>query len=109
MNSFAKSVPAALSLTPEGRLLVEWSDGARRTYGVRELRDACPCATCREKRGAPPPPATMLPVLSAAETKPLAVRGMTPVGQYAYAIQFSDGHDTGIYSFDLLRQLGTPG
>ena len=101
------SVPTALSLTPEGRLLIAWSDGVRRTYGVRELRDACPCATCREKRNAPPPPAGMLPVLSAAETKPLAFEGMTPVGRYAYAVQFSDGHDTGIYPIELLRQLGT--
>lgn len=102
--------PVALALSPEKRLVVEWSDGAKRTYGVQELRDACPCATCREKRNAPlPPPQTMLlPVLSAAEARPLELQGMTPLGNYAYAIAFSDGHDTGIYTFDLLRELGTP-
>lgn len=102
--------PVALSLSSEKRLLVEWSDGAKRTYGVQELRDACPCATCREKRNAPPPPpqAMLLPVLSAAEARPLELQGMTPLGNYAYAIAFSDGHDTGIYTFDLLRELGTP-
>jgi DUF971 family protein len=31
---------------------------------------------------------------------------MTPVGNYAYKILFSDGHDTGIYTLDLLRELG---
>jgi DUF971 family protein len=31
---------------------------------------------------------------------------MKPIGNYAYAIQFSDGHDTGIYTFELLRRLG---
>jgi DUF971 family protein len=32
---------------------------------------------------------------------------MTPVGQYAYNIAFTDGHDTGIYPFDLLLRLGS--
>jgi DUF971 family protein len=31
---------------------------------------------------------------------------MKPVGNYAYTIAFSDGHDTGIYTFELLRELG---
>jgi DUF971 family protein len=33
---------------------------------------------------------------------------MEPVGHYAYSIQFSDGHNTGIYTLDLLRSLGEP-
>ena len=33
---------------------------------------------------------------------------MQPMGNYAYAIAFSDGHDTGIFAFDFLRQLGEP-
>jgi DUF971 family protein len=32
---------------------------------------------------------------------------MEPVGNYAYSIRFSDGHDTGIYTFELLQALGT--
>ncbi|MGD9645054.1 MAG: DUF971 domain-containing protein [Pirellulales bacterium] len=98
--------PTKLARTDDGRLLIEWSDGQRRTYGYRELRDACPCATCREKRQAPPQPAGLLTVLSPAETRPLAIAGMKPVGNYAYSIEFSDGHDSGIYTFELLRSLG---
>jgi DUF971 family protein len=48
----------------------------------------------------------LLPVLSAAETRPLEITNMEPVGNYAYAIEFSDGHNTGIYTLELLRQLG---
>ena len=99
--------PVKLSLTSGGQLLIEWSDGQRRVYRPGELREACPCATCREKRNLPPPPATMLPVLSAAETRPTAILEMKPVGHYAYGIHFSDGHDTGIYTFEVLRGLGT--
>jgi DUF971 family protein len=99
------SMPKNLSLVAPGRLRIAWSDGGTREYSVRELRDGCPCATCREKRAHPAAP-TLLPVLSAAEMQPISIRGMTPVGNYAYAISFSDGHDTGIYTIEYLREMG---
>ncbi len=99
--------PTALELTPENRLLVTWSDGERRSYTVRALRDGCPCATCREKKSKPVDPFA-LPMLKQVQTQPLTIAGMQPMGNYAYSIAFSDGHDTGIFAFDLLRQLGEP-
>jgi len=48
----------------------------------------------------------MLPVPRDGELQPVRVQGMKPVGNYAYSIEFSDGHDTGIYTFELLRELG---
>ena len=60
----------------------------------------------REKRNAPPATQPVFTILSAAETQPLKINGMKPVGNYAYSIAFSDGHDTGIFTFDLLRTLG---
>jgi DUF971 family protein len=98
--------PKKLELSAGGQLRIEWSDGQVREYSVRELRDKCPCATCREQRSAPPPPVTQLPILSAAETRPLSIAAMTPVGRYAYSIDFSDGHDTGIYTLQSLREFG---
>lgn len=98
--------PTKLARTSDHSLTIEWSDGERRQYTFSELRNACPCATCREKRSAPPPPSNLLPVLSPAETRPLQISNMEPVGNYAYSIEFSDGHDTGIYTFELLRELG---
>jgi DUF971 family protein len=95
--------PTKLSLVGADQLAIDWSDGRRLVYSFRELRDACPCATCREKRNQPAP---LFPVLKPEEARPLKVRGMQPVGHYAYSIEFSDGHDTGIYTFDLLRRLG---
>lgn len=101
-------VPHPTDLRLEGgRLLViTWSDGAEREYSFRELREACPCATCREQRSAPAPSPSSLTVLSPAEARPLGLIEMKPVGNYAYSIGFSDGHDTGIYTFDFLRELG---
>lgn len=98
--------PTQLEQTEDGGLLIVWSDGQQRRYRAGQLREKCPCATCREKQSAPPPPPTALPVLSTAEAQPLRVEGMRPVGNYAYAIKFSDGHGTGLYSMQLLRELG---
>lgn len=84
---------------------IAWSDGATAVYSPRLLRDACPCATCREQR-ATPQPKPLLQVLAPQETVPLVVTGMKPVGQYAYSIEFSDGHSSGIYTLDYLRELG---
>lgn len=96
-------LPTKLQLLDETHLLIQWSDGHSRRYSFRELRNNCPCATCREKRKSPAP---LLPVLTAEEAAPLKILGMKPVGNYAYSINFSDGHDTGIYSFSTLLELG---
>lgn len=98
--------PLTMALDPAERLLIDWSDGERRRYTAAELRARCPCATCREKRNQPAQPAPLLPVLSAAEARPLKIQGMRPVGNYAYSIDFSDGHDTGIFTLEFLRELG---
>ena len=98
--------PTQLKLVSPELLQIDWSDGQVRQYTVCELREKCPCATCREKRRAPPPPPTELPVLSQAETEPLRITKMEPQGHYAYAIHFSDGHNTGLFTLDSLRELG---
>jgi DUF971 family protein len=87
-------------------LEIEWSDGVTQCISWRKLRDACPCASCRVDRSKPPKPQPLLAVLSSAEARPLAPASMRPAGNYAYAIAFSDGHSSGIYSLELLRQLG---
>jgi DUF971 family protein len=48
----------------------------------------------------------MLPIITDAETRPLRIVAMKPVGNYAYSIDFSDGHDTGIYTLETLHELG---
>jgi DUF971 family protein len=105
-RSAAPPVPTAIARIAHG-VEIAWSDGARSSYGTRLLRDACPCATCREKRAAPVASNPLL-VLAPADIAPLAIVGMKPVGQYAYSIEFSDGHSSGIYTLDYLRELGGP-
>jgi DUF971 family protein len=102
-------MPTSLRRLEDGRIEIAWSDGVCRVHSPQELRNACPCATCRERRTAEPQQQSMLRVLSLEETEPLLVTGMKPVGQYAYSIDFSDGHGTGIYLFEYLRELGREG
>jgi DUF971 family protein len=103
--------PVRLDRKGDGRIEIVWSDGQTRLYRPSELRKACPCATCREKRSAEEADKmkSLLKVISPEEARPLHVAHMEPVGNYAYKIAFTDGHDTGIYTFDFLRELGEEG
>lgn len=93
--------PTRLSLAGN-ELTIEWSDGRTLVYDMTELRRSCPCATCHSERArAGVEEDTPLPSSTA-----VTVRQMSPVGNYAYKVLFSDGHDTGIYPLELLQQLG---
>jgi DUF971 family protein len=100
--------PTNLTRIDDQHIQIDWSDGQVRQYTVKQLRDECPCATCRERRTeqAPTGNPLQLTVLSPMEARPLRVQAMKPVGHYAYNIVFSDGHDSGIFTFELLRELG---
>lgn len=76
---------------------IEWSDGHRGVYPNKYLRDNCPCASCREGK-----PKFKLPIAGGSDLHAIQI-GI--VGRYAINIQWSDGHDTGIYSYDTLRAL----
>ena len=94
--------PVSLSKEGDDRLVIQWSDGHRAVYDWPHLRRECPCAGCREDRQKPPDP---FRVLKPSELVPLKPLAMTPVGRYAYKITWSDGHDSGIFTLEHLRQL----
>ncbi len=111
----ADVVPESIQRDGEGKIVITWSDKWVSRWTISALRKACPCATCREKKrsqqekqetssGQLP----MLPVLSAAETQPVQIESMQPVGSYAYNISFSDGHSSGIFPFSLLYCANDP-
>ena len=101
----AAAVPEAVNveLTPDQRLVVTWSDGAAMAVPARTLRQQCPCAACVDewthKR-------TLAPDSVPTD---MQVREVKPVGNYAVQLSFSDGHATGIYTWQLLRELGAAG
>lgn len=79
-------------------LLLTWSDGHIAEYPYRYLRGWCPCAVCQGHGGGPP--RYREPV-----ERELDLLSVEPVGNYALAFRFSDGHGSGIYRFDDLRAL----
>ncbi len=94
--------PADITLNRAERLLeVCWRDETPRHYTVRQLRCACACANCVDERTG----ARILDFESVADD--VGITHMELVGNYALKFVFSDGHDTGIYSWDRLYDLPT--
>ncbi len=81
------------------RLAIDWSDGKTTDYRVFDLRVNCPCANCRDE-------ITGKRILDPATVPPrVHPKSLESVGNYAIKIVWSDGHDTGIYTYDRLRTL----
>jgi ATP-binding protein involved in chromosome partitioning len=91
--------PTAIEQAGPDRLRIRWSDGIESLYPVREIRLACRCANCIEEGTGQP---LLDPASIPADVRPIRVQG---VGRYALQIAWSDGHDTGIYTFEHLREL----
>ncbi len=74
-----------------------WSDGHVAEFDYDYLRGYCPCAGCQGH--AVGPIRFQRPSIS---VEPASI---APVGNYAVAFAWSDGHATGIYRFDFLREI----
>ena len=105
MSSGAELKPLSLRREGDG-LAIDWADGARTFVAWARLRKNCPCATCNEERQKPPDPFKLLSDKDVAG--PPQPAKMLPRGHYAYQIVWTDGHDAGIYTLELLRQLSDP-
>ncbi|MCH2101756.1 MAG: DUF971 domain-containing protein [Planctomycetes bacterium] len=80
-------------------IVLKWQDGTEGRLRPRDLRIACPCAFCvSEVTGERLLDPTTVP-------EDLSVVDMQPVGNYAYRLLFSDGHDSGIYRLELLHAM----
>jgi DUF971 family protein len=87
---------------PRRALLAEWADGTVHRIPFAALRRACPCAVCAGEVGLPGRFAAD-PELGVGEDE-LADIGL--VGAYGLNAIWADGHSTGIYTFERLRELG---
>lgn len=86
-----------------------WSDGTRSHYPIAHLRRMSPSAEARELREAlARNPLTVLPSRPDA-AGPLRALDAELVGNYALRIRFSDGHSTGLYSWEYLREIDPGG
>jgi DUF971 family protein len=98
--------PEHIAISKSKGVEIDWEDGHHSSYGVEYLRTECPCATCTGAHGQEPqkyqPPE---PSPFQMYTPKLKMLSVEPVGNYAIRIHWSDGHATGIYSYDHLRKV----
>jgi DUF971 family protein len=107
MEIALKSNPKEITEFSDTTLMVIWDDGHESLYLYEDLRQACPCARCNElrkstKTGKLPFKRSIPLEAKSANIKPKAIE---PVGLYAIRFKWNDGHDTGIYTFDFLREI----
>ena len=103
MNDSARITPSEIRQSGPRELLIRWGDGAESSFAVRALRLACACAQCVDEWTGE---YRLDPKSVPEDVHPERIDS---VGRYAIRIRWSDGHDTGIYSFDRLRELGDRG
>jgi DUF971 family protein len=98
----ATAVPKDILLVGT-ELAIVWADGTESYYSLEKLRRVCPCAGCKGEKDimgnvyrGPERPLTARSFLVASHRR---------VGAYALQIDWADGHNDGIYSFETLRRI----
>jgi DUF971 family protein len=93
--------PRSIEIDNERGISVEWDDGTTSLLDLGTVRANCPCAECRglRERGS-------IVGLSQAGATPLRINDAEFVGAWGISFAWSDGHATGIYSWELLRAWG---
>ena len=92
----------ALDQLDDTTLKITFADGLAKTFPVRFLRLKCPCAHCIDEM-------TGKLLLKPNQVSPqVHPTNIETVGRYALRIHWSDNHNTGIYTFKMLRNLQPP-
>ena len=92
--------PVQVKVVDKKKLFIKWDDKTESEISLEKLRKFCPCATClteREKQSK-----TYIPILTENQVK---IVNINQVGSYAIGITWKDGHNTGIYEFQFLKNL----
>lgn len=95
--------PVQIKVEDKNNLFIKWDDDSVTLLSLKYLRDQCPCASCKGetillRTYRPPKPAVLSPEM-------YKIKNIKVVGGYAIQISWKDGHDTGIYSWDYIKQL----
>ena len=95
--------PNQIKILKKDKLRITWEDSTEIILSLKYMRDQCPCAGCKGetillKTYRPPAPIVVTPEM-------YQVKNIEVVGDYAIQITWKDGHNTGIYSWDYIKQL----
>ncbi|MBI3259679.1 MAG: DUF971 domain-containing protein [Ignavibacteriae bacterium] len=83
-------------------LTIEWNDGFSATIPLEKLRDECPCAMCKGEQIMGQPVSFGIKMFAPGMNE---LEKLVPVGNYGIQASWKDGHDTGIYPWQLLRRI----
>ncbi len=92
-----------IKIVDKENLLLKWEDDSETLLKIKYMRDECPCAGCKGEtillRTYRPPKLQMF------SPEMYKIKNIDVVGGYAIRITWQDGHNTGIYSWEYIRQL----
>ena len=88
-----------ISIKDRRYLHIIWQDGSESMLLLANLRKSCPCAVCISERNSKP--SSYIPLLSTAQ---ITLSDIKSVGTYAIQLYWQDGHNTGIYTYDKLKE-----
>jgi DUF971 family protein len=91
--------PAKIIEESDSAISIEWTDGTETSYDAQSLRRSCPCAGCIDEWTGK----KMLKDETIGDD--MSFSQISIVGRYALNFHFSDGHETGIFSFRFLKDL----
>jgi DUF971 family protein len=101
--------PEHIAISKSKGIKIDWRDGHHSDYPLGYLRDECPCASCTGSHGTQPQKTSYSQTQQGNPFqmyKPaLKMVDVHPVGSYAIQITWSDGHRSGIYSFEHFRNI----
>ena len=92
--------PIKIKLIEKNELLIIWDDKNESVLELRELRKRCPCATCLAERDKQ----SKMYIPLFAENQ-VTVKSINQVGKYAVQITWNDGHNSGIYEYNFLKNF----
>ena len=96
------TTPTRIRRNDPSRVVFEWDDGHTAEFSAADLRRRCPSAACVSEN-------TGQRILDPASVPDdLTQADLHLVGNYAVGLRFSDGHETGIYTYSFLRAAGEP-
>ncbi len=99
MSYGSEHIPTEIRQKSQDRVVqITWDTGEVFLYSMEYLRVKCPCADCC---GHTPDQAKLVD-----GKERVVIQSITPVGHYAVKIHFSDGHDSGVFSWSTLFDLG---
>lgn len=92
--------PVKIRLKKNSELILHWEDGTESIMPPELLRRLCPCASCKMERESQSK--NYIPMFNQNQ---ITISSVNPVGSYAIAISWKDGHSTGIYEYSYLKSL----